>query len=308
MDRSRIETHVKPLLGRRTVRSLTLEDIERFQGDVAAGKTARPRGPKRGGVATGGAGSASRTVSMLHTILEHARRRKRIDANPARGVRKIAPDRKRDRALTEKELAALGKAMREAETDHENKTGLAAIRLLLLTGFRRMEAMALQLDWVNPEKGYIRFPDTKSGPQVRPIGQAALAVIRTAPRREDSPYVFPAEQGDGHFIGVPRVLARVCARAKLTGVTPHVLRHTFASIAAEMGFTELTVAALLGHASRGVTQRYIHLDEAIRVAADRVSERAELLLMETAQPGSPRRQREHPETVETSHHYPARQR
>ena len=54
-----------------------------------------------------------------------------------------------------------------------------------------------------------------------------------------------------------RVLDRVCAMAKLEDVTPHTLRHTFASVAAELGFSELTIAALLGHAARGVTQRYI---------------------------------------------------
>ena len=74
-----------------------------------------------------------------------------------------------------------------------------------------------------------------------------------------------------HFIGVVRVLDRVCAKAKLTGVTPHVLRHTFASIAGDLGFSELTIAGLLGHSSRGVTQRYVHLDAALAVAADRVS-------------------------------------
>jgi hypothetical protein len=83
--------------------------------------------------------------------------------------------------------------------------------------------------------------------------------------------VFPADVGDGHFIGVVRVLDRVCAKAKLAGVTPHVLRHTFASIAGDLGFSELTIAGLLGHSSRGVTQRYVHLDAALAVAADRVS-------------------------------------
>jgi hypothetical protein len=86
-----------------------------------------------------------------------------------------------------------------------------------------------------------------------------------------SPYVFPADVGDGHFIGVVRVLDRVCAKAKLSGVTPHVLRHTFASIAGDLGFSELTIAGLLGHSSRGVTQRYVHLDAALAVAADQVS-------------------------------------
>ena len=43
MDRSRIDCHVKPLIGRRAVAALTRRDIERLQADVAAGKTARPR-------------------------------------------------------------------------------------------------------------------------------------------------------------------------------------------------------------------------------------------------------------------------
>jgi hypothetical protein len=50
------------------------------------------------------------------------------------------------------------------------------------------------------------------------------------------------------------------------------LRHTFASVAGDLGFSELTIAALLGHASRGVTQRYVHIDEALRMAADRVAD------------------------------------
>ncbi|WP_287787953.1 tyrosine-type recombinase/integrase [Acidiphilium sp.] len=59
---------------------------------------------------------------------------------------------------------------------------------------------------------------------------------------------------------------------------PHTLRHTFASVAADLGFSELTIAALLGHAARGVTQHYVHIDEALRLAADRVSAEIEALL------------------------------
>ena len=75
-----------------------------------------------------------------------------------------------------------------------------------------------------------------------------------------------------------RVLERVCGAARLADVTPHTLRHTFASVAGDLGFSELTIAALLGHSARGVTQRYVHIDEALRVAADKVSaELSELL-------------------------------
>jgi Arm DNA-binding domain/Phage integrase, N-terminal SAM-like domain len=76
MDRSRIERHVQPLIGRRSVRSLTPEDIERVQLDIAAGKTARKRANGRGGATTGGKGVAARTIGMLGTILELARRRR----------------------------------------------------------------------------------------------------------------------------------------------------------------------------------------------------------------------------------------
>jgi integrase len=273
LDKSRIETHIKPLIGTRSVRSLTLADIEGMQADIVAGKTAKKR-KGRGGHTTGGAGVAARTVGTLRSLLGHAKRWNLIAANPAMGARQIA-GKKRDRRLSADEVRTLGVAMRACAAEGEHPTGLAAIRLMLLTGFRRLEALGLQRAFVDERKHCARFPDTKSGAQVRVIGQAAIGAIndvvpaQRAP--ESSPYVFPADWGDGHFIGVVRVLARACKRAKLTGVTPHVLRHTFASIAAELGFSELTIAGLLGHASQGVTQRYIHLDAALILAADRVS-------------------------------------
>jgi integrase len=87
-------------------------------------------------------------------------------------------------------------------------------------------------------------------------------------------WVFPAKRGDGHLIGLPRVLGRLCARAGLKDVTVHTLRHSFAAAAAELGFSELTIAGLLGHSVPGVTARYAHVpDSALVAAADRVSAR-----------------------------------
>jgi integrase len=273
-DRSRIERHVKPLLGRRSVRSLTAEDIERMQLDIAAGKTARKRGEGRGGVTTGGKGVAARTVGMLGTILELARRRRLISMNPARGVDKL-PEGKQRRFLSMEEIARLGKTIRDGEGEGiENRTGLAAIRFLLLTGFRRSEALTLHWDRVDIRSRCIRFEDTKSGPQLRLIGAAATALLQSLPRADGARYVFPADRGDGHFVGLPRVLARLCARAQIAGVTIHVLRHSFAAAAAEMGFSELTIAGLLGHSVPGITARYAHVpDRALLVAADQVSAR-----------------------------------
>jgi integrase len=280
VDRSRIETHVRPLIGRFTVRSLTTADIERMKADIIAGKTAKPRKQEgRGGVATGGPAAASRTLGMLAAILEYARQSlKLIQENPARGVKK-PPDRKQRRFLVLEEIARLGQTMREAQAAGENSTALAAIRLLLLTGLRRMEALALPRAWVDGRSRCIRFEDTKSGPQLRPIGTAAVSLIEAQGVRDGCPWVFPASHGDGHFVGLPKVLERLCSKAGLEGVTVHVLRHTFAAAAAEMGFSELTIAGLLGHTVPGVTARYAHVpDSALVAAADRVSTRVAAIL------------------------------
>ena len=68
--------------------------------------------------------------------------------------------------------------------------------------------------------------------------------------------------------------------ASLPGdVTPHTLRHSFASVAADLGYSETTIAALVGHAGRSVTSRYMHSADAVLLAAaDAVADRtAELM-------------------------------
>ena len=276
MDKSRIESHIKPLLGKRRVDTLKLGDIEGAQADIAAGKTSKARVGSRGGATTGGEGVAARTMSTLHSIFEHAVRLGQIQTNPAKGVRRMAGT-PRERRLSRAEIERLGKTLRMAAADGEHPTGLGAIRFLLLTGFRRMEGLGIQRTWLDEEGEAIRFPDTKSGPQSRVIGRAAIDLLLAQPQTK-SPFFFPADWGDGHFVGVVRVLDRVCAQARLADITPHTLRHTFASLAGDLGFSELTIGALLGHSARGVTQRYIHIDEALRMTADRVAgEMADLL-------------------------------
>jgi integrase len=140
-----------------------------------------------------------------------------------------------------------------------------------------MEAAALERKWLDKEEEAIRFPDTKSGARPRVIGRAAIDLLLDQPKTK-SPFFFPADWGGWHFIGVVRVLDRACQKAWLADSAPHTLRHTFAILAGDLGVCEFTIAALLGHSVRGITQRYIHIDEALRMTADRVSsEMADLL-------------------------------
>lgn len=272
MDRSRISCHVVPLLGSRTVAGITLADLEKFQSDIASGKTALPK-PRKGrtGKPSGGRGVASRTVGMLGTIFEFAKRNGVIGENPAKGVRRY-PDEKRNRFLSNDELSLLGKRMNEALANGENSTAIAAILSLLLTGCRRVEVLSLKPGDLDTENQCLRLQDTKSGPQVRPIGKAALIQLKGQQERTSSSWIFPATRGTGHFVGLPKVLERICKGSSLSDISLHTLRHTHAATAASLGFTELTIAGLLGHRARGITQRYAHVaDKALLSAADAVS-------------------------------------
>jgi integrase len=93
-------------------------------------------------------------------------------------------------------------------------------------------------------------------------------------RRTDglSTYVFPGQGEDNAFGSFSNHWKHIFEDSPLSDVTPHVLRHSFASIANDLGFTEVTIAALVGHAKGSVTSKYIHtLDTALIMAADRIS-------------------------------------
>ncbi len=63
---------------------------------------------------------------------------------------------------------------------------------------------------------------------------------------DTSPYVFPARRGDGHLVGV-KLIRKAIAKAGLERVMIHTLRHAFSTVAHELGYSEMTIAGLLGH-------------------------------------------------------------
>jgi integrase len=270
-DRGRIARHIKPLLGKRRVRDLTAADIARFIRDVTLGKTAVDERTGRYGRArvTGGAGTATRTTGLLSGVLSFARQEGLRSDNPAHGVRKPAAGR-RDRRLTADDYSALGDALTAFEREGGNPMAAAQIRLLALTGCRLGEVVGLRQAEIDRRGHALRLGDTKTGASTRPLGGAALAVLEGL---EDDP-VFPAaRRGSGHYGGLRNAFrAIVASRPLLERVTPHVLRHSFASVAADLGYTELTINAMTGHSSGRVTERYVHhLDAVLVAAADHVA-------------------------------------
>ncbi|MBB5046146.1 integrase [Rhodopseudomonas rhenobacensis] len=275
-DRGRIERHIKPLLGNKLVRDLVQADVNRFIRDVTLGKTAAvvKTDKKRGkSVVEGGAGTAARTAGLLGGILTYAVSEGIIPFNPARGAKRQA-DASRTRRLSPDEYQRLGAALRTADELAEPEQGITGIWLLALTGCRISEIVGLKYDEIDLAGSCLRLADSKEGASVRPLGAAAADVIRSVANLRRSPYLLPADRSDdGSYGGMARAIDRVMTRAKLAGVTAHTLRHSFASVAGDLGFTESTIAALIGHSASGsVTGRYIHhLDTVLIAAADKVS-------------------------------------
>ena len=276
-DFGRIERHIKPLLGRRTVGAVTREDVEAFMHDVAAGKTAsrtktKPRGLAR---VRGGRGTATRTVGLLGAIFAYAVRHRMRTDNPVHGVTRFA-DGKRKRRLSDDEYKAFGDALRQANTENVWPAAIAVARFLALTGWRSGEVLGLRWNEIDLARRTATLGDTKTGRSVRPLSHTACDVLRGLPRSGD--LVFPATRGEGDVImsGFKKLWKRI---AKLGGlppdVTPHVLRHSFASLAADLGYSEPVIAALVGHQGRSTTSRYLHSADAVLLAAaDAVADRS----------------------------------
>jgi integrase len=280
-DKGRIERHIKPQLGRMAVAAVTREDVERFMHAVAEGETAAKIKTKARGLARvrGGKGTASRTVGLLGAIFSYAARHRMRSDNPVRGVMRFA-DGRRDRRLSDDEYRHLGAALRQGEVEGIWPAAVAAVRFLALTGWRSGEALALQWSEIDLVRRTARLSDTKTGLSVRPLSHAACDLLRTMPRIGAVELVFPATRGDGHMNGFPKLWARIARLGSLpTDVTPHVLRHSFASLAGDLGYSEPTIAALVGHTGRSITSRYVHAADAVLLAAaDAVANRtAELM-------------------------------
>ncbi|MGA9658208.1 MAG: integrase arm-type DNA-binding domain-containing protein [Asticcacaulis sp.] len=275
VDKGRITRHILPLIGKRKVRDLTTPDINRFMRDVATGKTkADVKTCVRGrAIVEGGAGTAARTVGLLGGILSFAVSEGVIGTNPCRGVKRPA-DAKRQVRLSPEQYRALGEALRRAEANGEPWQAVSAIRLIALTGCRLGEVQNLQWADVDLSGHALRLSDSKTGKSIRPLGGAAVSVLSGLPRK--GVFVFPAMRiANAPYGGLPKAWERITTtEPELMGLTPHGLRHAFASTGGDLGLTEITIGAMLGHAAASVTGRYIHaLDSALIAAADRVTAR-----------------------------------
>ncbi|WP_196805694.1 site-specific integrase [Sphingobium xenophagum] len=197
---------------------------------------------------------------------------------------------KRERYLTEDELARLGQVLRDATSEPE---AVNCIRLLLLTGCRLGEIQTLKWEYVDRKAGVLRLPDSKTGAKLVPVGDSVFEVLDGIKKIDKNPYVITGYVEGRHLTDMQHPWRRIRKRARLEDVRIHDLRHSFASDALELGEDLTMIGKLLGHTQVQTTARYAHLKTApVRTAANSVSAAIAMALTKPVQASNDSEQEE----------------
>ncbi len=173
------------------------------------------------------------------------------------------------------QIAALfSRAEREASGDDPKAVRLLAlIELLYGSGLRASELVSLPLHAVPRDAPFLTVTGKGGASRLVPVGGRALEAVgrwvALRPQVPASRYLFPSGKAQ-HFSRVRlfQLLRELAGRAGLdpAGISPHVLRHAFATHLLEGGADLRVLQTLLGHADISTTQIYTHVDAARLVA------------------------------------------
>lgn len=231
---------------------------------------------------------ANRTVALLSKMFSLAVRWGWRGDNPAKGIERNQEE-KRHRYLSGDELRRLTAAL----ANHEDQQAANVVRLLLLTGARKMEVMSAKWADIDLAAGVWTKPGSTTKQKTThrvPLSAPARQLLAEMKSRAsgDAEYVFPGRSG-GHRVEIKRAWQEICITAELVEretvkgangkerevLKPtarlHDLRHTYASVLASAGLSLPVIGALLGHSQPATTARYAHLfDDPLRAATERV--------------------------------------
>ena len=260
--KARLRHHVVPILGRKRVSAVTIDDVNDFIRRVTKGETARsfPSAKKRGRInVRGGPGAALKVCSDLSLIFNYAIEKRVVTANPVTAARKPKPGKRYD-FLSAEEFGKIGEALIALEAEGVNPIGIAILRVILLTGARPCEIEGLKWSEIDVERRCLRLQKSKIGHSSRPLSSAALDILVTQPRHANSPFVFPATRGDGYFTDSKNTWVLARNLAGLPNRVRYHARHAMASFALSEGIDVVSVAALLGHKGpRTTLTTYAHV-------------------------------------------------
>jgi integrase/recombinase XerC len=222
------------------------------------------------------AASVARKMSSLRAFFRHCLRQGLLAADPMAGLAGPKLAQHIPVYLTADEVFSLLEAPKPQDSFFQRDR--AVMELIYSTGMRVSEAAAADLADADFEAGMMKIRGKGGKERLVPFGQAAADALQhwlpargqlTAARitRGDTPErdaLFLNSRGTRLTVrSIERMVAAYGQRAGISvEVTPHALRHSFATHLLEMGMDLRMVQELLGHVSLSTTQKYTHLDMA----------------------------------------------
>ncbi|OFW13515.1 MAG: site-specific tyrosine recombinase XerD [Acidobacteria bacterium RIFCSPLOWO2_02_FULL_67_21] len=257
--------------GRARVETLTRADLERLVRSLMSDG----RSPR----------SVARAVACYRGFYRFLAIDGRIAASPADDLRPPRAWKALPRYLSVEDIDRL-----LAQPDVATPRGLrdrALIELLYATGMRVSELVGLRPGDVNLDASYLTCTGKGDKQRIVPIGDEAAAWVRrylhegrsALLRRRRSPRLFLNARGGGAGltrVGFWKILRGYARRAGLQGaISPHMLRHSFATHLLERGADLRAIQLMLGHADLSTTQIYTHvLERRMRTIYDQFHPRA----------------------------------
>jgi len=192
--------------------------------------------------------------------------------DPSAALPRPGPERPLPKILDHKAIEALFEAVERARS----KPGTAGLRLAALvellygSGLRATELVSLPRRAIAPDRPFLILKGKGGRERLVPLSDRARAAVAEYARHipSDAPYLFPSGRGHLSRVRLHQLIKEIAAEAGIPPerISPHVLRHAFATHLLEGGADLRAVQTLLGHADIATTQIYTH------VATDRLSQ------------------------------------
>ncbi len=215
--------------------------------------------------------SLARHLSALRGLYRFLVLSGQLTRDPTEQLESPRAPRRLPRTLSVPDVTALIEA--PDVTERDGLRDRALLELLYASGLRASEALGLRLEDVNLAAGYVLATGKGSRQRIVPVGAHALHWIRAYVKTARPAFVKRADPGKLFLNRYGRPLSRqalwgmlrkFARRAGLrSSVSPHTLRHSFASHLLERGADLRSVQAMLGHADISTTQIYTHLSSAV---------------------------------------------
>ena len=218
--------------------------------------------------------SLARHLSTLRSFFRWACREGHLEKNPARAIPAPRLPKTLPRAMTLPDTERLLDADEDAPFPERDR---ALFELLYATGLRVSEAAGLDVEDVDFTSRLLRVVGKGNKERIAPFGETAgeslAAYLPERVRRRKGSSAAEREDGEPLFVNarggrlttrsMARLLKRRLRAAGLPAeISPHALRHSFATHLLEAGADLRAIQELLGHASLSTTQKYTHLDAA----------------------------------------------